>query len=100
MSQIPDELKLDASNRLLPVDYGFVNLNADAAWFEAAGTPLPETLDDLTKPEYAGLLVAPNPATSSPGLAFLLTTIARFGEDGYLDYWQALRDNDVLITGG
>ena len=100
LSQIPDELKLDASNRLLPVDYGFVNLNADAAWFEAAGIPLPETLDDLTKPEYAGLLVAPNPATSSPGLAFLLTTIARFGEDGYLDYWQALRDNDVLITGG
>ena len=80
LSQIPDELKLDASNRLLPVDYGFVNLNADAAWFEAAGIPLPETLDDLAKPEYAGLLVAPNPATSSPGLAFLLTTIARFGE--------------------
>jgi thiamine transport system substrate-binding protein len=57
-------------------------------------------LEDLTKPEYAGLLVAPNPATSSPGLAFLLTTISHFGEEGYLDFWAALRANDVLITDG
>ena len=39
-----------------------------------------------------------NPATSSPGLAFLLTTISRFGEDSYLDYWAGLLENDVLIV--
>jgi thiamine transport system substrate-binding protein len=100
LEQIPDELELDPEHRLLPADYGFVNLNADSSWFEAQALPLPTTLEDLTKPEYAGLLVAPNPASSSPGLAFLLTTISHFGEEGYLDYWAALRANDVLITDG
>lgn len=100
LDQIPDELELDPDHTLLPVDYGFVNLNADSAWFAARGVALPQTLEDLTKPEYAGLLVVPNPASSSPGLAFLLTTVAHFGEDGYLDFWAALRANDVLVTDG
>ena len=100
LAQIPDELKLDPEFRLLPVDYGYVNLNVDYAYFQERGLPLPTSLEDLTKPEYAGLLVVQNPATSSPGLAFLLTTIAYFGEEGYLDYWQALRANNVLITDG
>jgi thiamine transport system substrate-binding protein len=100
LAQIPDELELDAEHRLLPVDYGFVNLNADSEWFAAAGLPLPETLEALADPAYKGLLVVPNPATSSPGLAFLLATIHHFGEDGYLDFWRALRENDVLVTDG
>lgn len=100
LAEIPDELKLDPAHRLLPVDVGFVNLNADRTYFDATGLPIPATLEDLADPRYAGMLVVQNPATSSPGLAFLLTTIAHFGEDGYLDYWQALRDNDVLITDG
>lgn len=100
LDAIPDALKLDPEFRLLPVDVGYVNLNADRIWFEAQGIPLPATLDDLTKPEYRGLLVVQNPATSSPGLAFLLATISYFGEDSYLDFWQALRDNDVLVTDG
>ena len=98
LANIPDELKLDPQNRLLPVDFGFVNINADRGWFEDAGLPLPETLEDLAKPEYAGLLVVENPATSSPGLAFLLATIGHFGEDGYLDYWRALAENDALVS--
>jgi thiamine transport system substrate-binding protein len=100
LAQIPDALKLDPESRLLPVDFGFININADQAWFAERGLDLPATLEDLADPAYAGLLVAPNPATSSPGLAFLLTTIGHFGEEGYLDYWQALRANDVLITDG
>jgi len=100
LEQIPDELELDAEHRLLPVDVGYVNLNADATYFAEHNLPLPQTLEDLTKPEYKSLLVVINPATSSPGLAFLLATIGHFGEAGYLDFWQALRDNDVLITNG
>ncbi len=97
---VPDEFELDPEHRLTPIDYGFVNINADRIWFEEQGLPIPTTLEQLTEPEYAGLFVALNPATSSPGLAFLLATIGYFGEDGYLDFWAALRDNDVLITDG
>lgn len=100
LAQIPDELELDAEHRLLPVDVGYVNLNADAGYFAENNLPLPQTLDDLTKPAYKGLLVVMNPATSSPGLAFLLATINHFGEEEYLGFWQGLRANDVLITNG
>ena len=100
LDQIPDELELDAEHRLLPVDTGYVNINADRLWFEEKGLPLPTTLEELADPQYAGLLVVLNPATSSPGLAFLLATIAHFGEDGYLAYWESLRANNVLIVDG
>ncbi|MFZ1395653.1 MAG: thiamine ABC transporter substrate-binding protein, partial [Candidatus Promineifilaceae bacterium] len=100
LAEIPDALKLDPGNRLLPVDYGDVCLNYDKAWFAENNLPLPQSLADLTDPMYAGLLVVQNPATSSPGLAFLLATIAEFGEPGYLDFWADLRANDVLVTNG
>jgi len=100
LAQIPDAYELDPEHRLLPVDYGFVNLNADQGWFAEKGLALPTTLEELAQPEYQGLLVVQNPASSSPGLAFLLATIAHFGPDGYLDYWRALRANDVLVTDG
>jgi thiamine transport system substrate-binding protein len=97
---LAEDVKLDSENRLIPVDVGYVNINADKGWFEERGLPLPQTLEDLALPEYAGLLVVQNPAASSPGLAFLLATIGHFGEDGYLNFWSALRENDVLITDG
>jgi thiamine transport system substrate-binding protein len=97
---VASDLRLAPNDELTPIDFGFVNINADAAWFADKGIALPTSLEELTKPEYKGLLVAPNPATSSPGLAFLLATIGHFGEDRYLDFWQGLRANDVLITDG
>lgn len=103
LADIPGDLQLDPQNRLLPVDFGYVNLNYDRTWFEQRGLAVPQTLRDLTRPEYRGLLVAPNPATSSPGLAFLLTTVAAFGETGdytYLDFWRQLRANDLLVIDG
>lgn len=103
LAGVPDALKLDGSHRLLPVDYGDVCLNYDKAWFAEAGLAVPETLSDLTDPAYRGLLVVENPATSSPGLSFLLTTIGNFGAEGdytYLDFWADLRANDVLVTDG
>ena len=64
----------------------------------AENVAVPETLDDLTKPAYDGTLVVENPATSSPGLAFVLATIARYGEDGWRDYWSKLRGNGVRVV--
>ncbi|HPS94100.1 MAG TPA: thiamine ABC transporter substrate-binding protein, partial [Deltaproteobacteria bacterium] len=84
----------------LPVDFGDVCLNYDKAWFEHKGVKAPSSLEDLVKPQYRDLTVVENPATSSPGLAFLLATIGRFGENAYLDYWKKLKANGVLVTNG
>ncbi|MFZ6020178.1 MAG: thiamine ABC transporter substrate-binding protein [Chloroflexota bacterium] len=98
LAQIDDAFKLDPQNRALPVDYGDVCINYDKAYFAEKGLPLPQSLADLTRPEYKGLLVVENPATSSPGLAFLMATIAAFGEEGYLDFWRQLKDNGVVVV--
>jgi thiamine transport system substrate-binding protein len=100
LDRVPDRFELDPENRLLPVDYGDVCPNYDKNWFAQENLAPPQNLEDLIKPEYAGLLVVENPATSSPGLAFLLATIGHFGTGGYLDYWAQLRANDVLVTDG
>jgi len=81
-----------------PIDYGDVCINYDIAWFSSRNLPLPSSLDDLLRPEYRDLLVVENPATSSPGLAFLLATIAEYGEQGYLDYWQGLKANGGVVV--
>ncbi len=83
-----------------PVDYGDVCVNYDKAWFEDEGIEPPTTLESLTDPQYKDLLVVENPATSSPGLAFLLATIARFGPDGWQGYWEDLRANGVEVVNG
>ena len=92
-----EALKADDSHRLTPIDFGDVCLNADTAWFEANGKAIPATLDDLVKPEYKDLLVVSNPASSSPGLAFLTATVGAKGE-GWVDYWKQLKDNGVLVA--
>ena len=98
LAQIPAEFQLDPSHRALPVDYGDVCINYDKAWFQEHQLPVPQSLEDLTKPEYYGLLVVENPATSSPGLSFLLATISTFGEDGWQSFWQALKENGVVVV--
>ena len=98
LADIPDALELDEAHGALPVDYGDVCLNYDKAYFETAGIAPPGNLEDLVKPEYAGLTVVENPANSSPGLAFLLATVGHFGDPGYLDYWRDLRANEVLVV--
>lgn len=99
---VPAALRLDARERVTPIDYGDVCINYDKEAFDAAN-PAPQTLADLAKPQYRGQLVVEDPGTSSPGLAFMLATIARFGETGdytWRDYWSDLRLNGVAIVSG
>jgi len=100
LESVSAEFKLDPSNQVTPVDYGDVCINYDKAFFATRALPIPATLEDLTRPAYNNMLVLENPATSSPGLAFLLLTIKHFGEAGYLDYWRALRTNGAAIVDG
>jgi thiamine transport system substrate-binding protein len=96
---VPEELQIDPEHRVTPIDYGDVCVNYDVAALAVAGIAPPETLDDLIDPAYRGMLAVEDPATSSPGLAFLLGTIAHYG-DGWHDWWEALDGNDVLVTSG
>lgn len=100
LKNISQQYKLDPTNTLLPVDFGDVCLNYDKNWFKEKGIKPPQNLNDLILPEYKDLTVVENPATSSPGLAFLLATIDQYGVDGYLKYWKSLRANNVLVTNG
>lgn len=80
------------------VDYGDVCINYDIAWFQDRGLNPPQTLDDLVDPKYKDLLVVEDPSTSSTGLAFLLGTIAKYGDDGWQDWWKRLRANGVEVA--
>ncbi len=95
-----DLTALSADGLAVPIDYGDVCVNYDIGWFADAGLEPPTTLDDLIDPAYSDLLVVQNPATSSPGLAFLLATIDEFGDDGWQDYWAALTANGVEVLDG
>lgn len=103
LTAIPQEFTSGLMGMVTPIDYGDVCINYDKAWFAASGLAVPQTLADLAKPAYkgeagAGLLVVQNPATSSPGLAFLLATISEYGEAGYLDFWRSLKNNGVVVV--
>lgn len=104
LETVDDTFILDDKYRVTPIDYGDVCINYDIAYFEENDLTVPENLADLTLPAYRSLLVAENAATSSPGLAFLLATVAEFGEPSddneysYLDFWTDLVANDALIT--
>jgi thiamine transport system substrate-binding protein len=103
LASIPGTFKLDSSNNLLPIDYGYVTINYDKAALSKANLQPPSKLEDLTQPEWKDKLVVENPATSSPGLAFLLATVGHFGTSGdytWLDYWKDLKSNGVLVTEG
>ena len=98
LAHIPGEIQLDPQHRVTPVDFGDVCINY---WIDSfdADLPVPENLDDLIDSKYYGQLVVQNPETSSPGLAFLLATIAEYGED-WEAWWAALRNNGVTVTSG
>ncbi len=88
----------DTEGHLAPIDHGQVCVNMDNEWFEAEGLATPETLEDLTDPAYEGLFVTTDPTTSSPGLAFLVATIA--ATDDWQTYWHDLLDNGAKVAGG
>ena len=98
LASVPATYQLDAGHHVTPVDHGDVCVEYDKQWFASHKVPVPSTLEDLAKPAYKNLLVAENPATSSPGLAFQLATIAHFGTKNWRTYWSKLRANGVQIV--
>jgi thiamine transport system substrate-binding protein len=98
--RVDDRYRLDPEHRVTPVDTGDVCVNVDRGHYTERGLEPPMTLEDLADPAYDGQLVVQNPQTSTPGLAFLLATVARYGPDGFVDYWTRLRANGVEVVDG
>ncbi len=101
LDAVHPDLIVDPQSRVTPMDFGDVCLNYDR--LALPDDVAPQNLEALTNPEHAGQLVVQDPATSSPGLAFLLATIATFPEGAsydWQDYWDDLIANDVEITAG
>ncbi|WP_338932236.1 thiamine ABC transporter substrate-binding protein [Streptomyces netropsis] len=101
LDRVPKELQADAAeHRVTPIDSGDICVNYDRAYFADHKLSPPTSFDDLIKPEYKNLLVTENAATSSPGLAFQLGTIAKYGDAGWQDYWKKLKANGVEVVDG
>ena len=101
LAGVPAKLQVDPQHRVTPIDTGAVCVNDDLAWFGTKGHPAaPTSLADLIKPAYRKLMVVENPASSSPGLAFVLSTIAAYGDKGWHGYWKSLRTNGVRVVDG
>ncbi|MEV0039379.1 thiamine ABC transporter substrate-binding protein [Streptomyces sp. NPDC050804] len=99
IDQVDAATRLDRSeNRVTPIDTGDICVNYDKKYFADKKLDPPRSFGDLLKPEYKNLLVTENAATSSPGLGFLLGTVARYGDDGWQEYWKKLRANGVQVV--
>ena len=98
LGAIDPHYDLDPTHRLMPIDHSEVCLVYDRAWFARHRMAPPRSLGQIV--DYGKLLVVENPATSTPGLAFMLATIARFNQyNGWATIWSELREN-VLVTSG
>ncbi|WP_405665725.1 thiamine ABC transporter substrate-binding protein [Streptomyces sp. NBC_01166] len=101
LDRVAADAQLDADkHRVTPIDTGDICVNYDKKYFADKKLDPPNSFDDLLKPAYKNLLVTENAATSSPGLGFLLGTVASQGEAGYQDYWKKLKSNGVKVVDG
>lgn len=98
LDAVPTHLLLD-DTRLVPIDVGPVCIDYDASWFARKSMDPPRTLEDLTRPEYAELLVLESPVTSTPGLVFLAATHQLLG-DGAEAWWRNVLDGGALVVSG
>ncbi|WP_406258998.1 thiamine ABC transporter substrate binding subunit [Streptomyces nigra] len=99
--RIRPEFRVDQDkHRVTPVDTGDICVNYDKAYFSKHKLAPPTSFDDLIKPAYKDLLVTENASTSSPGLGFLLGTAAKYGDEGWQDYWKKLKANGVKVVSG
>ncbi|GAA1480866.1 thiamine ABC transporter substrate-binding protein [Gordonia sinesedis] len=89
----------DSNNELTAVDRGDVCLNVDENWYRSREQEPPTSLRDLRQPEYAAQAALLDPGTSSPGMAFLLTTVGVFGND-WQNYWRQVTGGGAAIAPG
>jgi len=85
----------DPNFYLTPYDYGAIAI----VYKKNIVKNPPKTFNDLLKPEWKGKLIVEDPRTSSTGMAFLLWTIAVYGNK-WPYFWADLKKNGVIVVKG
>lgn len=98
LKSVADDLHFDKTGHVVPFDTGYVTIIYDSHVMKEED--LPKSLEDLTDPRFRDKLIAIDPRTSSVGHAFLMWTIAEYGDPGYVDYWKRLTPNLLTVTNG
>ena len=107
LGDVDPAYRIVTDGSVTPIDHGDVCVNFDRTAFTKSGTPIPTSFDDLAAANVKNQFVVEDPSTSTPGLAFMLATIARFGggddtssNAAWLQYWKALKANGVKVVDG
>ncbi|AEC02164.1 thiamine ABC transporter substrate-binding protein [Parasphaerochaeta coccoides] len=98
LTHVPDFVRFDKTNRLLPFEYGNFAFMIDTE--KISLDQAPRSLRDLTEPRFKDKIILIDPRTSSVGLGLLIWSIQIFGEDGYLGWWQDVARNALTIADG
>ena len=87
---------------LVPVLYysytGILGIMVNKDELDRMGLEAPQTWDDLTKPEYEGLIMLSNPNTAGTAKLVINTMIQKYGHDEGIQYLVDLDKNHVLIV--
>ncbi|MBN1647910.1 MAG: thiamine ABC transporter substrate-binding protein [Spirochaetales bacterium] len=93
--KIPAAFCFDKSKTLIPYDYGYFAIIYDSEKLRK----VPRSLEDLADPAYRDSLILMDPRTSSPGLGFLLWTVAAYGSD-FTAFWERLEPSLLTVSDG
>ena len=89
----------------IPFDQGTVCLNYDEDYVDGTNVSTPTSLWNLTESQWEAKTVFPSPLSSSPGRAFMISTIDYFNNDDdpttdAFDWWKAMKNNGAIFTSG
>jgi len=99
-SAFADNLVVTINNNIyfLPVYKNGGAIIVNNSVLSERGLAIPTTYADLIRPEYRGLIAMPNPGTSGTGYMFYLALYNQLGQEGVLDYFEALSRNVFDFT--
>jgi iron(III) transport system substrate-binding protein len=82
-----------AGDKTIGIYSGALGFGYNTDMLAKVGLPAPACWEDLTKPEYKGMVQIANPNSSGTAYTTLATMVQLFGEDGGFDYMKRLHAN-------
>jgi iron(III) transport system substrate-binding protein len=82
-----------ASDKTIGIYSGALGFGYNSDMLAKSGLAAPACWEDLTKPEYKGMVQIANPNSSGTAYTTLASMVQLFGEDGGFDYMKRLHAN-------